>query len=210
MCHAHRDWTLSQGITGYNGNQNSADTHSLELVASGYGSGHLVFVGVAPVWACFALEHFVILNSLSRLNNAMNHSSEKSSFLNYLSIAAVSALPSFSLLFFGPLQQYYYNIFEFAFPPAEALIVCFAISLACTVVVTALLTLLARSGLPQVFFIKAFSIVFAVGVMLWLQGNVLLWEYGLLDGREVNWREMRPQGVVDLSLWIIVVGVKKQ
>jgi len=52
---------------------------------------------------------------------------------------------------------------------------------------------------------KAISLCFAVGLLLWIQGNILVRRYGLLDGREIDWDAQAVSGVIDVTLWITVI-----
>jgi len=48
------------------------------------------------------------------------------------------------------------------------------------------------------------ALVFAVGVLLWLQGNILVWKYGLLDGQGFDWSHNVWRGWLDGALWIVL------
>lgn len=37
--------------------------------------------------------------------------------------------------------------------------------------------------------------------LLWLQGNVILWDYGVLDGKVINWSEYQWRSWIDFSIW---------
>ena len=41
--------------------------------------------------------------------------------------------------------------------------------------------------------------VFALGLLTWLQSSVLLWDYGVFDGREVDWSGMDWLGWLDIA-----------
>ena len=47
------------------------------------------------------------------------------------------------------------------------------------------------------------SLLFILGLLLWMQGNFLVWEYGVFDGRGIEWSKYNWQGWVDVSLWIV-------
>jgi len=59
------------------------------------------------------------------------------------------------------------------------------------------------------FYQKAVSLIFLISCMLWLQANMLVWDYGLLDGREIDWSEKIGAGLIDSVLWItaIIIGI---
>lgn len=47
------------------------------------------------------------------------------------------------------------------------------------------------------------SLLFILGILLWLQGNLLVWHYGVLNGTPIDWSRFRWQGWIDAGLWII-------
>jgi len=49
------------------------------------------------------------------------------------------------------------------------------------------------------------AVLAALALLLWTQSNLLVWDYGVFDGRDINWLEGAWRGVLDSSLWIIVM-----
>lgn len=49
------------------------------------------------------------------------------------------------------------------------------------------------------------SILFVLGILTWLQGNILVWKYGLLDGQGIDWTRGAWRGWVDGALWVMVL-----
>ena len=47
--------------------------------------------------------------------------------------------------------------------------------------------------------------VFALGLLTWLQSSVLLWDYGVFDGREVDWSGMDWLGWLDIAIWSVAL-----
>ncbi|MEX0951061.1 MAG: hypothetical protein WDZ86_02145, partial [Gammaproteobacteria bacterium] len=43
-------------------------------------------------------------------------------------------------------------------------------------------------------------------ILIWLQSNLLLWDYGLLDGRMIDWTVYSWQGWVDAAIWLAVLA----
>ena len=74
---------------------------------------------------------------------------------------------------------------------------------------------------PAIFLVAAFGLIgafltesafrrylillAAIGLLLWVQGNILMWDYGLLDGRRVDWTQSTWRGWVDLGIWVGVI-----
>ena len=49
------------------------------------------------------------------------------------------------------------------------------------------------------------AILAAIGGLLWLQGDVLIWGYGSLDGSFIDWQREAWKGYVDSSIWLAVL-----
>lgn len=46
------------------------------------------------------------------------------------------------------------------------------------------------------------AIVFTLGVLMWVQGNFLLVDYGQLDGTDLDWSRHDRRGLFELALWL--------
>ncbi|HUU05487.1 MAG TPA: sulfatase-like hydrolase/transferase [Patescibacteria group bacterium] len=114
----------------------------------------------------------------------------------------VSLLLSFTLFFFIPIHIYLTNTLEFNFIFPGLLLALFMLALAFTLLLFIVLFLIPyRSFLRQ----RAQVFIFAMGFLLWLQGNVLVWRYGPLDGRQIPWSEKMVFGLVDGAIWLAVL-----
>ena len=49
--------------------------------------------------------------------------------------------------------------------------------------------------------------LFCLGLLLWLQGTFLIWDYGVFDGRGIDWQGFSWQGWLDLSVWVVLLGI---
>jgi len=49
------------------------------------------------------------------------------------------------------------------------------------------------------------SILLSLGVLIWFQGNILVWKYGLMDGQGINWNQGVFRGIIDGLIWIIII-----
>lgn len=104
------------------------------------------------------------------------------------------------LFFFMPLTLYVGNTSEFAVPFSAA----FRIWLPLAVIMAGGLTLvvmLLPGSLSRVYF----SLVAALSVLVWLQGNLLVWDYGLLDGHVIDWQAESWRGWLDIGIWLTVL-----
>ncbi len=75
--------------------------------------------------------------------------------------------------------------------------------------------LLALSGLFSLRFLlnrfsesllqRALPLLLALSILFWIQVNLLPWEYGTLDGSEIDWSSRFHYGLIDTALWIGVI-----
>ena len=42
---------------------------------------------------------------------------------------------------------------------------------------------------------KVTALFFAIGLLLWIQGNIMVWNYGLLDGHIIPWGDYFWNGI---------------
>lgn len=47
----------------------------------------------------------------------------------------------------------------------------------------------------------------AIGLLLWVQGNFLVWRYGLLNGQAIDWSQYSWRGWIDGPLWVAAILV---
>ncbi|MEN8005954.1 MAG: sulfatase-like hydrolase/transferase [Candidatus Krumholzibacteriota bacterium] len=55
--------------------------------------------------------------------------------------------------------------------------------------------------LPSRAHSRTISFLTVLGLLLYLQGNLLVWDYGVFDGGEVPWADHQPKGWLELALW---------
>ena len=115
---------------------------------------------------------------------------------------AASFLLSLTLLFFGPSYLYYTNILEIPYLYTD-LVWVFIIHSMVAGAILSLLLLFLKGSVHQ----RAVALVFALGLLFWVQGHILVWDYGILDGREIIWNDYLLNGIIDSAVWIIVLGV---
>jgi len=113
---------------------------------------------------------------------------------------AVAALFSLTIGFFGPARIYFSNADEFAYGFGSLFPFLAALVLA---VMGASILLL--KVIPQAPSEKLLGIFLATAVLLWLQGNFLVWNYGLLDGHDIEWSKKMYLGLIDTPLWILLL-----
>lgn len=51
------------------------------------------------------------------------------------------------------------------------------------------------------------SLIFTLGLLLMIEGNVFVWNYGPLDGNPILWETFRLRGVFDLAVWLVLISL---
>jgi len=109
----------------------------------------------------------------------------------------VTAFLGFTLFVFGPSYIYFTNVLEFSYTYSQIFRFLALFFLATVIFFTLIL-----STLKDSLFEKGVSVLFAVSFLLWVQGSVLLWDYGPLDGRLIKWDDFRYYGYIDSVFWL--------
>lgn len=109
-------------------------------------------------------------------------------------------------LLFVPIQIHAANPYDFSTGLNDLLAVLAPLALI-GVLGIALLQMLARLVLPHPYFVVMTALLLALAILLWLQGQVLVWDYGVLDGGEIHWSEHSIRAAVDWAVWLVVPGL---
>ncbi len=115
-------------------------------------------------------------------------------------ILPVIAFFALTLFVFGPGTVYLTNSVEFTNSYLDLLLVG-----SCLFLVSALafrLIFLALRAIGPGFLEKGLALLFGAALLVWLQGNFLLWNYGPLDGRYIPWSSLKLNGYIDGGIWI--------
>ena len=114
----------------------------------------------------------------------------------------VALLISFTLFVFGSLNLYFTNVTEFSFLFSEIWYYFLALALLLFAGVFILL-----QKLNNKYTIRITALLFGIGLLLWIQGNIIVWNYGLLDGHIILWEDYFWMGIVDAIVWISVLAL---
>jgi len=121
-----------------------------------------------------------------------------------LTSLAAALLVVVNLFVFGPATIYQGNTEELTLPLTSILKTLAGPAL----ILLLLLGLIGHflHGKPHALYV---SILFALGFLLWIQGNFLVWDYGLLDGRAIDWAKDAWRGWADGAIWagLLVLSV---
>jgi hypothetical protein len=105
-----------------------------------------------------------------------------------------------NLFLFVPFALYQGNIEEFdvAF---KSVLIQFIFPAAALFLALIAFSLLFRQKYHQRFI----SNIFALGLLVWIQSNLLVWKYGLLTGQRIDWKKHIWSGWIDGLLWVVVL-----
>ncbi len=113
---------------------------------------------------------------------------------------AASVFLASTLTVFGPYHSYVANYTEL--PVLLRHIVPYLAALfglVVVVVLSALFITIKRSWHPRFV-----TFVFALALLMWLQGNIFVWDYGVLNETNLNWERFRIIGLAELAAWYLV------
>lgn len=111
-----------------------------------------------------------------------------------------AAFPLFSLLLYLPAALYFSNTDQFSLRLRDLVLIflpAFAFS--------TLVALLVLQALPRAVRGRLMAVAFALGAVLWVQGSLLVWEYGTFDGRAIPWEDFRVNGIIDTPIWLFIL-----
>jgi hypothetical protein len=106
------------------------------------------------------------------------------------------------LTLFAPLTLYRGNSEEFAVD-FFTMLPNFVQLLAFFSILVGLVGLLLPARVYRVYV----AVLAMLGLLVWVQGNFLLWDYGPMDGRLIDWSQDAWRGWVDLAVWLIALGL---
>ena len=112
----------------------------------------------------------------------------------------VALMPVANLVLFATFAIYAGNPTEFSGGYADLITVLLPYA-ALLVVVLAAPGLLLRDRARS----RYETVLCAVAVLIWVQGNILVWNYGVFDGSSINWLDGAWRGLVDTVLWLGVL-----
>jgi len=114
----------------------------------------------------------------------------------------VAFLISLTLFAFGSLNLYFTNISEFSFLFSQIWYFFLALVL---FLLAGIFLLLQKCN--HRYEKKVTALFFAIGLLLWIQGNIMVWNYGLLDGHVIFWGDYFWYGIMDALVWIGVLAI---
>ena len=122
-----------------------------------------------------------------------------SRFLKSLLFGAVLAA---HLALFTPLTLYLGNSDEFSVG-FSSILPSLLLSLAVFAALAGLVGLLLSARVSRSYV----ALLAMLGLLVWVQGNFLVWDYGALDGRQIDWAQGTWRGFLDLTVWLVPLVV---
>lgn len=119
------------------------------------------------------------------------------SFVSKIKLVSPSvALLVLSLFLFVPSLIYFGNTNSFRFSYDEIVL-----HYALPMFVVGVVLLLVAAVLPAKSLVRYASVIFMIGLLLWVQTNFLVRDYGVFDGTIISWEEYIAYDWVDLAVW---------
>lgn len=119
-------------------------------------------------------------------------------------VVAVSLLVSMTFFFFGPMEIFLSEPAEFWFSISDIIGLIVLSTAACFLIVFVILLLVSFLG-ENVFYVIA-SVLAAVGLGLYIQGNWTFVGYGSMDGTPIDWSSYSAWAVIDTVIWIVILA----
>jgi hypothetical protein len=117
-----------------------------------------------------------------------------------LELLGPSLLIVLNFFIFVPYTIYHGNIGEFDIPLKSI----FSYFIIPGILLVSVLIVIGLFLLSKNLYERYISLLFIFGLLIWLQGMVVVWRYGELDGRGINWGENLWKGWIDGTLWIML------
>lgn len=102
-----------------------------------------------------------------------------------------------TLFVIGPVTLYQGNQGEFVVSLPSLLA-----ALALPALILIVILMAAGYLLPEKARQRYISFIFVLGLLLWIQGHLLVWNYGVLAGQDIDWSRDVWRGWVDGALWV--------
>ncbi|MFI3250841.1 MAG: hypothetical protein R3Y07_07755 [Eubacteriales bacterium] len=123
--------------------------------------------------------------------------------LPFLQCARLCVCPamliSVTIFLFGPLDFYFANQYEFWFSFPDIIGLFLGLTLISTLVLMGISFLC--NAINQYILYLFLALVFGLGFALYMQGNFMVVDYGLLDGTTIDWASYATWGEINRIIW---------
>jgi hypothetical protein len=108
-----------------------------------------------------------------------------------------------TLFVFGPGTIYLTNTEEFSIDYRDLMV--YSSLLAFVGLGILMFGMKAVSLLNNAYLERIGAVLFILSFLLWLQGNMLVWDYGVFDGRDIHWNSKAKYAWIDGSIWLVLL-----
>lgn len=124
------------------------------------------------------------------------------SYKEKLANAIVPAfLLSFTFFVFGTIELYMTNANEFWFDYSAVLGPILIAGIILTFAISLILSLVSRKA-----YFPVIGVMYAIAILVYVQGNFLPNNYGTLNGTEIDWTSYSGRAVINSVIWIAVIA----
>ncbi|MBN2547362.1 MAG: sulfatase-like hydrolase/transferase [Spirochaetes bacterium] len=149
------------------------------------------------------LVSIFILKEIIKFQNRFTDDHDKIMSNEKFSTAVILSCFFSSIFFFGPFHMFFTNFdeFDFTFVRVLPLISIGFIMISFLFILFILFLYKFKS------YRETISLIFVFALLLWIQGNILVWKYGIFDGSDIKWNKFFINGLIDIGIWIIFIFI---
>ena len=107
---------------------------------------------------------------------------------------------AFTLFIFAPTEFYLTHKADFWFSFDQLLPVLILASVVCCILITVILSVLPKKAKTY-----AEILLYALTLLMYIQGNYMVKDYGTLNGAEIDWSLYRNQILINSCIWILLI-----
>ena len=115
----------------------------------------------------------------------------------------IALLISITFFIFGPIELYYTNIDEFFFGISDILGCLFLLCIVMSVALVFLQKIFKSEKICNIIN----AVLFGIGIGLYLQGNYINANYGVLNGATIDWNSYKVYGLYNTFIWIGIIAI---
>ena len=127
------------------------------------------------------------------------HDHKDRKLLNNLLVAMFVSL---TVWFFAPSHIYLMNSLEFV--DSSYLEIAFTLLVAAGIS-TVMLWIVLLPIVRRAIHFRVVAVLFVLGCLMWLQSNIMVWDYGIFDGRNIDWISKMGYGIIDSIVWLLAI-----
>lgn len=143
-------------------------------------------------------------NALQRIDNRCIHLAQSNPLGIYMNKWLVSISLPLQILLVAALTFYFGNLGEADVFLSDALLPLVVLFFACVVCVYAILSMI---GKWDAVYTLASGVFVGLAICVWMQSQLLVWDFGPLDGRGMDWGAWKMHGYGEVIAWCVVLSI---